>query len=178
MQVRLFFLLFFISRGIVFADAIPPMPEMKCDLGARWGIDHGGGSCYPTYCQTNDQCNTGEVCQPQGLCVIFTLRTARSGDPYVDSSAYDTCDAKKVCSSGQCEVVKRCVPNGTKATPGAENRLTPPDTSMKTPDSTPTKVNPPTKVDKGRCAVSPVGELDVLGVLLFAFSLLLLRRRR
>jgi hypothetical protein len=128
MRAKVLFLFCLLYGGVAFADMVPPMPEMKCDLGARWGTDHGGGGCYPTTCSKSEDCGKGETCQLQGLCISFETKYGRpNGTPYIESSAYGTCDSKKACTSGQCEVVKRCVPKGTKATPGPENKLTPPD---------------------------------------------------
>jgi hypothetical protein len=115
----------FISR-LAFADKIPPMPPMDCATGARATSSHSGTYCSPTGCQSSEDCEEGQVCQQQGLCINFSTYNTRNGKPAVRSKAGDNCSAKKACTSGECEVVKRCVPKGTKATPGPENKLTRP----------------------------------------------------
>lgn len=202
--MRLWFVLAFsiVSGGLALADMVPPMMPIKCATGSYATQDHDYTYCRPTSCQKNEDCEKGQECQPQGLCIVFSERYGRPGNLYIHESAGDACSSKKACSYGECETIKRCVPKGTKASTDPENKLSPPVKTPKTPtpepktpepqpetpesqpesapESTPAKTPPPpTKVDKGRCSVSPVGDISgsLVSLVLF-FSLLLLRRRR
>ena len=197
------------SSGVALADMIPPMPPMTCAKGSSPTQSHDGAYCYPSTCNDNNDCEKGNVCQLQGLCISLSTHTDRTQQEYTNKSAREVCsneNAAKTCGANSCEVVKRCVPKGTKATPGPETPITIPDkqpkqpevqdppkkpepVSQPTPDSEPTadsqpdsptkRTEPPAKIEpKGRCAVSPAESLDASVVaLFFAFSLLLARRR-
>jgi hypothetical protein len=142
MRLRLVLMFLLFSR-VALADMIPPMPPMTCAKGSSPTNSHNGAYCNPNNCTSNTDCETGKVCQLQGLCISFSTYYARSGGQFVRDSAGDACSAKKACSYGECEVVMRCVPKGTKATAGPENRLTPPDPNAPTKTPEPDKLPDP-----------------------------------
>ena len=202
MRASLMLLCFILPGGLAFADMIPPPPpDMGCATGAYPASSHDAEYCYPSTCEKTDDCKKGQVCQPQGICIIVTTHMSRNTQFYSRKEAGAACSAKAACAAGACEVVKRCVPKGTKASTDPENPIpdvpledpfpplskdpkppkTPPDppkTPESQPKSTPTLNEPPTKVDMGRCSVSPAADpSSSMVALAFAFSLLLARRR-
>lgn len=166
-KVALFCFLFW--AGVAFADKVPPPPE-ECPPGATPATNHGGPYCRPGTCTTDADCEGGNVCQEQALCIATDTYSARKGQA-TRQVAEGVCNNGGSCASpATCQSAKRCVPKGASYIP-------PTSTSQKTPESAPTKP-PTTPQTKKGCAVG-VASFDasawLFGVLLLG---LLWGRRR
>jgi hypothetical protein len=185
-----FLVLSVLLPALVFADMIPDYPPIQCPAGSYESQSHNGPYCSPSSCKTDSNCQNGATCQSQGLCIISTKQYGRGGE-YTQKSAGEVCNAQKACSSGTCEVVKRCISKEAPATKEPEVIVTPPVTTPENnptpesqpdsvPESTPsaTPTTPPTKVTpKGRCSVSPAENFSPSLLVLCLGFFLVLRRR-
>ncbi len=90
------------------ADAIGP-PPARCPPGAVPSSSHAGEYCRPGTCRGNGDCEQGEVCIEQPLCVEPIQGYSRGGPLTVDH-AVTICPEDGACPPGAtCVTELRCV---------------------------------------------------------------------
>ncbi|MBI4699786.1 MAG: hypothetical protein HY744_01245 [Deltaproteobacteria bacterium] len=103
------------------ADALPPPPE-NCPPGSTGQTGHCGVYCAPRVCSDVSQCQPGEVCQEQPLCIGQLQGPCGNVPPDAAPEYIDTvegyCHAQAPCVKGQCQKRKVCSPPPDAGTGG------------------------------------------------------------
>jgi hypothetical protein len=90
------------------ADAIGPPPS-RCPPGAIPESSHVGEYCYPGTCASNADCERGQICVQQPLCIEPMTGYSRGGPMTVDH-VVTTCGPDGGCPPGAaCQSELRCV---------------------------------------------------------------------